>query len=90
VRWVSFALLPLALIAGGYWYVTGGQVMSMDDAYVEADKVGISTDGAGLEAWQTRTRRVDSDSVNLGSNPGPSATNRPDIVSYFKFPRSLE
>jgi membrane fusion protein (multidrug efflux system) len=44
VRWVSFALLPLALIASAYWYVTGGQVMSTDDAYVEADKVGISTD----------------------------------------------
>src|ERR1700730_1408349 len=29
--------------------------------------------GAGLEAWQTRTRRGDSDSVNLGSNPGPPA-----------------
>jgi hypothetical protein len=28
-----------------------------------------------------------SDSVNLGSNPGPPATNRPDIVSYFTFPR---
>src|ERR1700675_3631859 len=48
VRWVSFALLPLALIAGGYWYVTGGQVMSMDDAYVEADKVGVSTDVSGI------------------------------------------
>src|ERR1700675_1446739 len=29
--------------------------------------------GAGLEAWQTRTRRGDSDSVNPGSNPGPPA-----------------
>jgi len=48
VRWVSFALLPLALIAGAYWYVTGGQVMSTDDAYVEADKVGISTDVSGI------------------------------------------
>jgi hypothetical protein len=28
-----------------------------------------------------------SDSVNLGSNQGPPATNRPDIVSYFTFPR---
>jgi len=28
---------------------------------------------AGLEAWQTRSHREDSDSVNLGSNPGPSA-----------------
>ena len=36
VRWVLFVLLPLALIAGGYWYVTGGQVMSTDNAYVEA------------------------------------------------------
>jgi len=50
-RWVRsalFALLPLALIAGGYWYVTGGRVMSTDDAYVEADKVGISTDVSGI------------------------------------------
>ena len=28
---------------------------------------------------------ADSDSVNLGSNPGPPATNRPYIVLYFKF-----
>src|SRR3984893_7271958 len=48
VRWVSFALLPLALIAGAYWYVTGGRVMSTDDAYVEAAKVGISTDVSGI------------------------------------------
>jgi membrane fusion protein (multidrug efflux system) len=47
-RWALFALLPLALIAGGYWYVTGGRVMSTDDAYVEADKVGISTDVSGI------------------------------------------
>jgi membrane fusion protein (multidrug efflux system) len=48
VRWALFALLPLALIAAGYWYVTGGRVMSTDDAYVEADKVGISTDVSGI------------------------------------------
>ena len=48
VRWALFALLPLALIAGSYWYVTGGRVMSTDDAYVEADKVGISTDVSGI------------------------------------------
>jgi membrane fusion protein, multidrug efflux system len=50
-RWMRrmlFALLPLALIGGGFWYVTGGQVMSTDDAYVEADKVGISTDVSGI------------------------------------------
>jgi len=48
VRWALFALLPLVLIAGGYWYVTGGQVMSTDDAYVNAEKVGISTDVSGI------------------------------------------
>ena len=47
-RWALFALLPIAMIAGAYWYVTGGQVMSTDDAYVEADKVGISTDVSGI------------------------------------------
>jgi membrane fusion protein, multidrug efflux system len=46
-RALLFALLPLALIAGSYVYVTGGQVMSTDDAYVEADKVGVSTDVSG-------------------------------------------
>jgi membrane fusion protein (multidrug efflux system) len=48
VRWGLFALLPIALAAGAYWYITGGQVMSTDDAYVEADKVGISTDVPGI------------------------------------------
>ena len=48
-RWAMFALLPLALIASAYFeYVTGGQVMSTDDAYVQADQVGISTDISGL------------------------------------------
>ena len=48
IRWSLFALLPLVLIIGAYWYVTGGQIMSTDDAYLEADKVGISTDVAGI------------------------------------------
>jgi membrane fusion protein, multidrug efflux system len=48
LRRALFALLPLAVIAGAYWYVTGGQVMSTDDAYVEADTVGISTDVSGI------------------------------------------
>ena len=50
-RWLRpalFSLLPLALVAGAYWYVTGGQVISMDDAYIEADQVGISTDVSGI------------------------------------------
>jgi membrane fusion protein (multidrug efflux system) len=65
VRWVLFALLPLALIAGGYWYVTGGRVMSTDDAYVEADKVGISTDVSGIvkEVDVSNNQHVDNGQV---------------------------
>jgi membrane fusion protein, multidrug efflux system len=48
VRWTLFALLPLVLLVGGYSYVTGGQIMSTDDAYVQADRVGISTDVSGI------------------------------------------
>jgi membrane fusion protein (multidrug efflux system) len=48
IRWASFALLPIALVAGAYWYMTGGAVMSTDDAYVEADKVGVSSDVSGI------------------------------------------
>jgi membrane fusion protein (multidrug efflux system) len=48
LRWGLFALLPLALIAGAVWYVTGGSVMSTEDAYVNADKVGLSTDVSGI------------------------------------------
>jgi membrane fusion protein (multidrug efflux system) len=67
-RWVRralFILLPVALIAGGYWYVTGGQVMSADDAYVEADKVGISTDVSGIvkEVDVTENQHVEADQI---------------------------
>ena len=48
VRWILFALLPLVLIIGAVWYVTGGKVMSTDDAYVNAEKVGVSTDVSGI------------------------------------------
>jgi membrane fusion protein (multidrug efflux system) len=47
-RIVMFGLLPLALIVSGYFYVTGGAVMSTDNAYVQADMVGLSTDVSGI------------------------------------------
>ncbi len=47
-RWGLFGLLPIVLLIAGYWYVTGGRIMSSDDAYVEAEKVGISTDVSGI------------------------------------------
>ena len=47
VRHALFLLLPVALLGGGYSYVAGGRIMSTDDAYVNADKVAISTDVSG-------------------------------------------
>jgi membrane fusion protein (multidrug efflux system) len=47
-RPLMFALLPVALVVGGYFYVTGGAVMSTDNAYVQADMVGLSTDVSGI------------------------------------------
>jgi membrane fusion protein (multidrug efflux system) len=65
LRWALFLLLPIALIAGGYWYVTGGQVMSTEDAYVEADKVGVSTDVSGIvkEVDVAENQHVEADRV---------------------------
>ncbi|UPG73524.1 HlyD family secretion protein [Roseomonas gilardii subsp. gilardii] len=50
-RWLRpflFLLLPVALVAGGYLYVTGGRVMSTENAYVRADMLGVSTDVSGI------------------------------------------
>lgn len=45
-----FLLLPLALLALGFVYVLDGQVVSTDNAYIQADRVGVSTDVAGIVA----------------------------------------
>ncbi len=65
IRWAMFALLPLALIGGAYWYVTGGRVMSTDDAYVNAETVGISTDVSGIvqQVDVRENQPVDKDQV---------------------------
>jgi membrane fusion protein (multidrug efflux system) len=65
VRWALFLLLPLVLMIGAYEYVTGGQVMSTDNAYVEADKVGVSTDVSGIvkAVDVTENQRVETGQV---------------------------
>jgi membrane fusion protein, multidrug efflux system len=47
-RRALMGLLPIVLLIGGYRYVTGGETVAMDDAYVESEKVGVSTDVAGI------------------------------------------
>src|SRR6202040_1959632 len=44
----------------------------------------------GDDDFAPRLHGADSDSVNLGSNPGPPATDLPDMTVYFQFPRSPE
>lgn len=48
LRPVLFALLPVALILGGYFYVTGGATMTTENAYVQADMVGVANDISGI------------------------------------------
>ncbi|MHC8380470.1 HlyD family secretion protein [Pseudomonas sp. LB3P14] len=50
IRTALFTLLPIVLLVGGYLYVTGGQIISTDNAYIQADHVGVSTDVSGLVA----------------------------------------
>lgn len=47
-RLFLFALVPVAFVIGGYVYVTGGQVMTTDNAYIGANIVGVTTDISGL------------------------------------------
>jgi len=70
-RWILFALLPLALVVAGYMYVTGGKVMSTDDAYIQADRVGISTDVSGIvkEVAVTDNQRVEAGQVLYRLDP---------------------
>jgi membrane fusion protein (multidrug efflux system) len=48
LRWGLFLLLPIALLVGAYFFFEGGATMSTDDAYIEADLVGLSTDVSGM------------------------------------------
>jgi membrane fusion protein (multidrug efflux system) len=48
LRGVLFLLLPLALIIAFVIYALGGGTISTDDAYVEANTVGVSADVSGI------------------------------------------
>jgi membrane fusion protein, multidrug efflux system len=54
MRWVRralFMLLPIALIAGGFWYISDVPVIPIvgaDEAYVEASKLGITIGVSGV------------------------------------------
>lgn len=45
-----FLVAPLAVAAFAAWYVLGGSVVSTDNAYIQAERVGVTTDVAGIVA----------------------------------------
>jgi membrane fusion protein, multidrug efflux system len=48
-RLILMVIVPLlAAIGAGYVYLTGGRYVSTDDAYVQADKLQVSTDVSGI------------------------------------------
>jgi len=48
LRFGLFLLLPIVLAGCAWLYVTGGQIISTDNAYIQADRVGVTTDVAGI------------------------------------------
>ncbi len=47
-RWIIMAIVPLALIAvGGYFWLTSGQSVSTDNAYVQQDRVSVAAEVGG-------------------------------------------
>lgn len=73
LRALLFALLPIALIVGAYLYVTGGAVMETDNAYVQADSVGITTDVSGIvqQVMVTDNQNVQTGEVLFRLDPKP-------------------
>lgn len=73
LRPTLFALLPIALVIGGYLYVTGGAVMETDNAYVQADTVGVSTDVSGMvqQVLVTDNQKVSKGDVLFKLDPKP-------------------
>ncbi len=62
-RRLLFAALPVVLIAGGVAYAIGGRTLSIENAYVDMDKVGASTDVAGTV---TRVEVSENQKVQAG------------------------
>ena len=82
LRWALFLLLPIVLIVGAYFYFEGGAYMTTDDAYVEADQVGLSTDVSGMvksvdvkdNQQVTRDRSCSNSTPHLSSQIGRSSS----------------
>ncbi len=82
--------IVLVIVGAGYYWLTGGRVVSIDDAYVRAAKEVIATDVSGLVASVPvrEGQRVNKGDVLLRLDPHPfeialagATANRNGIVS---------
>jgi len=74
VRLTLMVLGPLAvLIAGGYYYITGGRFVSTENAYVKAEKIAISTNipGRVIEVLVSENDNVETAQLLFRLNPEP-------------------
>lgn len=73
LRRLLYLLLPLVLIIGVWWYVTGGKVTTTDDANVDANKVEVATDVSGIvkEVDVTDNQHVQQGQVLYRLDPTP-------------------
>ena len=74
LRVVLLALAPIvAVLAGGYFYVTGGRIVSTENAYVKADKVAVSTDvdGRVIQVSVTDNQHIRAGQLLFRLDPEP-------------------
>ena len=65
LRLTLMILGPAAvLVAGGYFYISGGRIISTENAYVKADKIAISTNVPGRV---TAVLVGENDDVEMGA-----------------------
>ena len=70
---LMFAGPAVVVTAGAYYYVTGGRVVSTENAYVKADKIAISTNVPGRvsEIRVSENDRVEAGQLLFRLNPEP-------------------
>lgn len=74
LRLVLMVALPLVLVvAGGYWWVTGGRYESTENAYLQQPKVSISAQSSGrvVESNVADNKHVDKGDVLFKIDPEP-------------------
>lgn len=73
-RWILMVVIPaIAIVVGGYIYLSGGRYVETDNAYVKADKVQISPEISGqvIEVLVHENQHVKAGQVLYRLDPAP-------------------